>query len=104
MPNVDSWWRMVGEGVISTLLGLLRSLAPTDPVLVLGVLECDDQEVDHGMLRDLFGFSKRNQHELSKPQRVRYQIFPIQSTANTLAALAKGVFWSSYRLPKYVPG
>ena len=72
MPNVDVWYRTIGDGVISTLLGLLRSLSPTDPVLVLGILEGDHQDVDHQMLRDLFGFSKRNQFELTKPQRVRY--------------------------------
>ncbi|KAI9798091.1 MAG: hypothetical protein M1833_004988 [Piccolia ochrophora] len=76
IPNVDSWYKAVGSTVISTFLGLLRGLAPTDPVLVLGVLESEPQEIDRSMLRDLFGFSKKNQYELTRPNRSsRYEYF-----------------------------
>jgi len=70
IPNVDIWYNSVGETVISTFLGLLRSLSPTDPVLVLGVLENEDAEVDPQMVKRLFGFSKQNQFEISKPNMV----------------------------------
>ena len=70
IPNVDVWYRSVGETVISTFLGLLRSLSPTDPVLVLGVLENEEAEVDPQMIKRLFGFSKQNQFEISKPNMV----------------------------------
>ena len=69
IPGVDIWYRTVGETVISTFLGLLKSLPPTDPVLLLGVLECDDEYGDPGMVRNLFGFSRKNQYHLSKPSR-----------------------------------
>lgn len=71
IPNVDVWFRTVGHAVISTFLGLLRTLAPTDPVLLLGVLECEDNEIDPQMIKDLFGFSRRNQYDIPKPERVR---------------------------------
>lgn len=70
IPNVDIWYRTVGDAVISTFLGLLRSLPPTDPVLLLGVLEAEDHHVDPQMIRDLFGFSKRNIYDIVRPDRV----------------------------------
>jgi ATPase family AAA domain-containing protein 2 len=70
LPGVDVWYRTVGATVISTFLGLLRSIPATDPVLLLGVLECDPDLVDRTMLKDLFGFSKRNQYELDRPHKV----------------------------------
>ena len=70
IPNVDTWYRTVGETVIRTFLGLLRSLSPTEPVLLLGVMECDERDVDPQMVKDLFGFSQRNQFEILKPSKV----------------------------------
>ena len=67
VPNVDVWYRTVGNAVISTFLGLLRTLAPTDPILLLGVLECPENEVDPDMIRDLFGFSRKNQYRVERP-------------------------------------
>ncbi len=70
IPNVDSWYDTVGSTVISTFTGLLRTLPPTDPVLLLGVLESEPDYVNKHMLRDLFGFSKKNQFELKRPHDV----------------------------------
>jgi len=70
IPNVDVWYRTVGQAVISTFLGLLRTLAPTDPVLLLGILECEDRDIDPQMIKDLFGFSRRNQFDIARPDRV----------------------------------
>ena len=67
IPNVDVWYHTVGATVISTFLGLLRTLSPTDPILLLGVLECPDDEVDPAMIKDLFGFSRRNQFQVERP-------------------------------------
>ncbi|KAK2759086.1 hypothetical protein FQN54_003185 [Arachnomyces sp. PD_36] len=67
IPNVQSWYETVGHTVISTFLGLLRSLAPTDPILLLGILEHDGEDVDSDMMRHLFGFSKKNRFELGAP-------------------------------------
>lgn len=72
IPNVDVWYRTVGPAVISTFLGLLRTLAPTDPVLLLGILECEDDFIDRQMVRDLFGFSRKNQFDIPRPERVSF--------------------------------
>lgn len=72
IPNVDVWYKTVGEAAISTFLGLLRTLAPTDPVLVLGIVESD--VVDFQVIRDLFGYSKKNQVDIERPGQVG--VFP----------------------------
>ena len=68
------WYRTVGPSVISTFVGLLRTLAPTDPVLVLGMLESEDEYVDEQIVKDLFGFSRRNQFDIPRPERVSWNI------------------------------
>ena len=75
IPNVDAWYRTLSDAVISTFLGLLKSLSPSDPVLLLGVLEGDEKFVDPQMIKDLFGFTKRNQYSLRKPNQDGRQAF-----------------------------
>lgn len=67
IPDVQTWYATVGQSVISTFLGLLRSLAPTDPILLLGVLESARDDVDEGMLKSFFGYSAKNRFELHRP-------------------------------------
>ena len=88
VPNVDAWYHTVGHAVISTFLGLLRSLSPSDPVLLLGVLESDNKFVDPQMLKDLFGFSTRNHFHLQKPSRDHRQSFfqPLEEYLRTSPA------------------
>ncbi|KAI5369612.1 Putative ATPase family AAA domain-containing protein ATAD2 [Septoria linicola] len=76
IPNVGVWWDTVGDAVKRTFVGLLRSLPPTDPILLLGILEYDtrDEKPDQQMLRDLFGFSRKDQYELTQPHEdARYE-------------------------------
>ena len=72
IPNVDTWYGTVGKSVISTFLSLLRTLAPTDPVLVLGVVECDERDIDQEMTKDLFSFSRKNQYDIPPPLMVSF--------------------------------
>lgn len=61
-----------------TFVGLLRSLAPTDPVLLLGImeLESEDSEPDPQMLREMFGYSRKNQFRLQRPdEEARFEFF-----------------------------
>ena len=75
IPNVEVWYQTVTNATLSTFVGLLRTLAPTDPVLLLGILEGEDQDVDPGMVKKLFGYSIKNQYLVqrpSKPSREEY--------------------------------
>lgn len=80
IPSISSWHdETVGRAVISTFLGLLRSIPPSDPVLVLGVLESSgegDDEKDPPVVKNLFGFSKKNFYELKAPDHnARHDFF-----------------------------
>ena len=70
IPNVNTWYATVGQAVISTFCGLLRTLTPTDPVLLLGVLECEEEKIDPHMLKDMFGYSKKCQYSILRPSGV----------------------------------
>jgi len=67
IPNVQDWYSTLNTTAISTFLGLLRSIDPTDPVLLLGVWESEEDHVDKTLQRDLFGYSRRNQFQLKEP-------------------------------------
>ncbi|RVX74547.1 hypothetical protein B0A52_01673 [Exophiala mesophila] len=85
IPNVQDWYHTVGTTVISTFLGLLRSIKPTDPVLLLGFDEGEQEDLDENMRRELFGFSKKNQYLLSEPSNSqRFDFFqPIKDYIRT---------------------
>ena len=70
IPSVDVWYQTVGPAVIATFLSLLRTLAPTDPVLLLGILECEDEDINPQLIKELFGLSGKNQYEIPRPERV----------------------------------
>ncbi|OCK82922.1 AAA-domain-containing protein [Lepidopterella palustris CBS 459.81] len=78
IPNVDVWYQTVEPKVIKIFTSLLRSLPPNDPVLVLGILELanESEKPDPAMLRDLFGFSTKNQFSLRRPnENAREEFF-----------------------------
>ncbi|RMZ91465.1 hypothetical protein DV736_g1301, partial [Chaetothyriales sp. CBS 134916] len=66
IPNVQEWYATVGQTVISTFLGLLRSIKPTDPILLLGFIEAEGNHVDESMRRELFGYFTKNQYCLQQ--------------------------------------
>ncbi|CAD0112476.1 unnamed protein product [Aureobasidium uvarum] len=69
LPSIDVWYETMGQQVIKTFNGLLRTLAPTDPVLVLGVMELRSNESspNHEMMRELFSRSRKNYFVLERP-------------------------------------
>ena len=75
IPNVDAWYDTIGHTVLSTFLGLLRSLPPTEPVLLLGYMESEIDQHTSAMVHDLFGYSKKNQFGLNPPQQPARQYF-----------------------------
>lgn len=78
IPSVSSWHdETVGRAVISTFLGLLRSIPPSDPVLVLGVFESfEEGEGYNSLVKNVFGFSKKNFYELQAPDHnARHEFF-----------------------------
>lgn len=54
----------MGLQVIHTFVGLLRSLPPSDPIMLVATAESPIANLDPKMLNDFFGFSKINRYEL----------------------------------------
>jgi ATPase family AAA domain-containing protein 2 len=67
LPDVDIWWETLGDSAIRTFVGLLQSLPPTDPVLVLGVMNKEPNKKHTIMMKELFGYSQKNQYPLVRP-------------------------------------
>lgn len=76
LPSIDTWYHTLSPAVITTFVGLLRAIPPTDPVLVLGITDMPPEKVDQDMLRDLFGFSRNNRCTIGRPSKVSYQLAP----------------------------
>ena len=70
IPNVDRWYATLSGPQLTTFLGMLRSLHPTDPVMVLGTSETEWKNLDSDLKRDLFGFSRLNAIEIARPVKV----------------------------------
>ncbi len=55
---------------------MLRTLTPTDPILLLGIVDDAHPDTHHDpamfdeMVKEFFGFSKKNQYELAQPDKV----------------------------------
>ncbi len=70
IPGIDTWFHTLSEAVITTFLGLLRAIPPTDPVLVLGITDTPPDKVSGDILREMFGFSRSNRFTIERPSRV----------------------------------
>ncbi|KAL3419413.1 Tat-binding protein-like protein 7 [Phlyctema vagabunda] len=75
LPGIDTWYHTLTESVITTFMGLLRAIPPTDPVLVLGITDNTPDKVNQEMLRDMFGFSKKNRFLITRPSKQSRQEF-----------------------------
>ncbi|KAK1079969.1 TAT-binding protein-like protein 7, AAA ATPase [Friedmanniomyces endolithicus] len=85
LPNVDVWYHTLSDSAIRTFTGLLRSLPPTDPVLVLGVMDWDlsdetemdelEKRLNKKMLQDLFNYSGKNRYCLARPDNAARREF-----------------------------
>ena len=70
IPNVDAWYNTLAGPALTAFLGMLRSLHPTDPVMVLGTSETEARDLSPDLRRNLFGFSKLNTIEIARPVKV----------------------------------
>ena len=73
IPNTQSWCSILGQQVVSTLCGLLRSVHPSDLIMVLGISEIDkheqSDEVEQQFMQRVFGYAKRHQFTLAHPDQ-----------------------------------
>ncbi|KAL1843802.1 hypothetical protein VTJ49DRAFT_7512 [Mycothermus thermophilus] len=69
IPSIDTWWVSVTEMAIRTLTTLLRSIPASDPILLLATADCTPEDLDDGILKELFGFSKKNRAVVERPDK-----------------------------------
>lgn len=72
IPGVDVWWHSISDAAITTFTTMLRSIPPSDPVLLLGTAECSPELLAPEILKELFGFSKKNRAVVERPERVSW--------------------------------
>uniref|UniRef100_A0A060T3C8 ARAD1C39556p n=1 Tax=Blastobotrys adeninivorans TaxID=409370 RepID=A0A060T3C8_BLAAD len=66
IPNVDIWFEVMSETCKSTLMSMLRSIAPSEKVLLLGVTDCEYTEVSP-IVKSIFGYSGENHQGICAP-------------------------------------
>jgi SpoVK/Ycf46/Vps4 family AAA+-type ATPase len=69
IPSLTTWCTSVTDTVKSTIKGLLDGLDPSDPILLLAVVDGALSELP-GDVRSWFGFVKGNRVHLGKPSSV----------------------------------
>ncbi len=70
IPNVDTWYPTLAGPPLTAFLGLLRSIQPNDPVLLLATAETEAKNLDPDLKRDLFGYSDKSITEIARPVKV----------------------------------
>lgn len=72
IPNMDAWHEtLTGTTALIAFQTMLKSIASTDPLLVLATAECErGGEFPVDLVRDFFGFSRKNRMEIARPERV----------------------------------
>lgn len=71
IPNIDAWYTtLAGTVAFITFQTMLKSISPTDPVLLLATAESDKGDLGNELFRSFFGFSTKNRMEIPRPERV----------------------------------
>ncbi|KAF5661543.1 26S proteasome subunit [Fusarium heterosporum] len=71
IPNIEAWYTMLqGTLALVTFKTMLRSIPPSDPVLLLATAEGERNELPNELFTDFFGFSRKNQMKIEKPDEM----------------------------------
>ena len=73
IPNIDVWYETLsGTVALVTFTTMLKSILPTDPILLLATAERSAEELNHlnGLLNDCFGYSTKSRVAITAPERV----------------------------------
>ncbi|PTB64290.1 AAA-domain-containing protein [Trichoderma citrinoviride] len=77
IPNIDAWYAVLNNTLaLVTFRTMLKSIPPTDPVLLFATADCEKKDLPQELVRDFFGYSSKNLMEIQKPERInRIQYF-----------------------------
>src|SRR5690554_4695905 len=72
IPNIEVWHAALRDSVaMITFQTMLKGISATDPVLLLATAECEADRLDPMLLKDLFGYSRKNRKGIDRPEQVR---------------------------------
>lgn len=72
IPNIEIWHATLRDSVaMVTFQAMLKAIPPTDPVLLLATSESEIDSLDADLLKDLFGYSRKNRKAIDRPEQVR---------------------------------
>ena len=92
IPNIEAWYMALHNTMaLTTFKTMLRSIPPTDPVLLLATAEGDREELSSELFRDFFGFAKKNQMKIEKPDLVSNTLVE-WAPVLTFVAFSNGIF------------
>lgn len=73
IPNIDAWYAMLHDMhslALTTFKTMLRSIQPTDPVLVFATAECEGGQLPEDIQRDFFGLTRKSRMIINRPSEV----------------------------------
>lgn len=74
IPNIDTWYAaLTGTMALVTFRMMLKSIPPTDPVLLFATADCEKKWLPRELIQDFFGYSSKNQMEIQRPEKVRWR-------------------------------
>ncbi|PNP38599.1 hypothetical protein TGAMA5MH_09470 [Trichoderma gamsii] len=70
IPNIDTWYAaLTGTMALVTFRMMLKSIPPTDPVLLFATADCEKKWLPRELIQDFFGYSSKNQMEIQRPEK-----------------------------------
>ena len=72
MPNLETWQATMPDAALVTFSTMLKSVAPSEPVLLLGTAETEVKGLPQDILKEFFGFSKKNRTDIDRPSKVSH--------------------------------
>ncbi|PFH59446.1 hypothetical protein XA68_12301 [Ophiocordyceps unilateralis] len=70
IPNIDTWYAaLAGTVAFATFQTMLKTVPPTDPILLLATAECERGQPPLELARELFPFSRKCRMEIGRPER-----------------------------------
>ncbi|KAJ0162895.1 Tat-binding -like protein 7 [Colletotrichum tanaceti] len=75
IPSIDSWYAAMKDTLpFITFKAMLKSIPPTDPILLLATAEYEAGEgLAPDLVRELFSFSRKNRLQIERPMHVNRQ-------------------------------
>jgi ATPase family AAA domain-containing protein 2 len=71
IPNIDAWYTTLRDSAaLLTFETMLKSIPPTDPVLLLATAEWEQEQIPKEVIQSLFGFSRKNRMAIDLPSKV----------------------------------